>query len=86
MNMDDKDAEIARLKQALENAVENALTACRAAYKKGLEDANLQVEAYRKAFEEIRQRGHQWMCPQSSDFRDGDCICDETWPDPVVKA
>jgi C4-dicarboxylate-specific signal transduction histidine kinase len=49
MNMDDKDAEIARLKQALENAVENALTACRAAYKKGLEDANLQVRAYEKA-------------------------------------
>jgi hypothetical protein len=23
------------------------------------------------------------VCPQSSEFRDGDCICDETFPDPA---
>ena len=56
------------------------------AIKAERESLKLQVEAYRKAFEEIRRRGHEWLCPQSSSFRDGDCICDETWPDPVVKA
>lgn len=29
--------------------------------------------------EQMKVQGHYLLCPQSCDYRDGDCICDETW-------